>query len=245
MEKKVALVTGAGRRVGRAIALALIEDGFHVAAHAHGSVEVLNTWAANQQNVTTFAANLQESTSARGLILDVEAALGRLDLLVSSAAAFPRTPFDAMSAEDMDAAFDQVMSLNVKATYAMVHQARSLLKASRGSVIAVTCSSTMQPYPNYLPYVVSKGALLQMVRTLAIELKPVRVNAIAPGSVLLPESTSAEEAATLASRTLLGRIGEVGDVVRAVRYLNAAEFVTGEQLLVDGGATLAGSYIGE
>ena len=105
----------------------------------------------------------------------------------------------------------------------------------------VTCSSTQTPMRNYLPYVVSKGATRQLMRTLALELAPeVRVNAVAPGTVLPPEDMTSEAVASLASRIPLGRIGRAEDVAEAVLFLVTAGFVTGQELFVDGGRSLAG-----
>jgi pteridine reductase len=103
-------------------------------------------------------------------------------------------------------------------------------------MVFITCSSATHPYKNYLPYTVSKAALRHLMRTLSLELAPrVRVNAVAPGTVLPPTTYSTEAVEKLAHSTLLQRIGSPKDVVRAVLYLHDAQFVTGQELVVDGG----------
>jgi pteridine reductase len=112
--------------------------------------------------------------------------------------------------------------------------------------VVITCTSATRPYTGFVPYVISKGAAHQLVRTLAIELAPhVRVNAVAPGTVLAPEAYGAEQSEALAKKTLLERLGSPEDVARAVSYLADASFVTGHEILVDGGVALNGAMSGD
>jgi pteridine reductase len=115
------------------------------------------------------------------------------------------------------------------------------LRASRGSIVGITCVSRILPYRSFLPYEVSKAALWQMLRVLALELAPdVRVNMVAPGSVLPPESMSEEQLAALRARIPLGRLGSASDVAGAVLHLAQHEHMTGTEIVVDGGRVLAG-----
>ena len=243
---RVALVTGAGRRVGLAIAKALAEQGMSLALHHHTSRAGCDALAeqvrARGGQALVLGADLGSGAACRALVRDTVTALGGIDLLVSSAASFERLAFDDVDEDAMDRAF----ALNVRASLSLAHEARATLRSRRGSIVLLTCTSASLPYRNHLPYVVSKGAARQLMRTLALELAPeVRVNAVAPGTVLAPEAMSATERARLAQRTLVGRLGSAEDVAQAVVYLASAPFVTGHEILVDGGVVLAGEHSGE
>lgn len=236
-----ALVTGAGRRVGRAIALALGEKGVKVAVHYHQSREgALETCRSIQErggDALPFEADLAQPSQARKLVDRVVQELGGLDILVPSAASFERLAYDALD----DDALTRTLELNLAAPFALVHQASRALRAARGSVVFITCTSASVPIRNHLPYVVSKGALRHLMKTLSLELAPeVRVNAVAPGLVLPAEDMSELDLARLTSRIPLGRSGTPEDVAAAVVYLCQAPFVTGQELVVDGGRTVAG-----
>lgn len=237
---KRALVTGAGTRVGAAIATALGARGMRVAVHHHrsrtGAEAVCAAIVEAGGSAEAFRADLADRGAARALVDAVVARFGGLDLLVASAAGFERVELDDVD----DAAWDRALMLNLASPFAVVHRAREALRASRGSVVFVTCTSATVPYRHYLPYVVSKGALQKLMRVLALELAPeVRVNAVAPGTVLPPEGMDEALLARLAARAPLGRIGEAQDIADAVVYLASAPFVTGQELIVDGGRTVS------
>lgn len=233
-------MTGAGKRVGAAIARLLGAQGMRVGVHYHASREGADeTCAAIRAaggEAVPLEADLMQRGEAHRLVDEAVEKLGGLDLLVASAANFDRIPFD-----DVDlAAWDRAMRLNLEVPFAMTHRARTALREARGSVVFITCSSTTTPYRNYLPYVVSKGGLRQMMRALALELAPdVRVNAVAPGTVLPPEDMDAKVVSRLTRRIPLGRVGAAEDVADAVLYLARAPFVTGQEIVVDGGRTVA------
>lgn len=233
-------MTGAGRRVGAAIARRLGEQGMKVGVHFNASREGAEATAAQIRaaggEAALFEADLSKREEAARLVEEATLALGGLDLLALSAANFERIAFDEVDF----AAWDRAMRLNLEAPFAMAHAARGALAAAKGSIVFVTCMSATMPYKNYLPYVVSKGALRQLMRVMALEMAPdVRVNAVAPGTVLPPEAMSAGAIARLERRIPLGRIGEAEDAADAVLYLARAPFVTGQEILVDGGRSLA------
>lgn len=236
-----ALVTGAGARVGRAIALELGAAGMHVAVHYRSSREGAERTCAEIRELggeaTSLQADLSDRAAARRLVDEATGTLGGLDLLVPNAASFERVPFDELD----DAAWDRSLELDVSSAFALAHQATPALRAAHGAIVFITCSSTTTPFRNHLPYVVAKGALKQLMRTLALELAPeVRVNAVAPGTVLPPGDMPAGTVKRLAERTPLGRIGSADDIADAVVYLALADFVTGQELVVDGGRSVAG-----
>lgn len=246
LEGRVALVTGGGRRVGAAIARAFGAAGATVAVHHHGSVEgaaaVCDEIRAGGGAAATFRADLADPAACGALVDAVVERFGRLDHLIASAAVFERTPFEEVRPGD----WERTMAINVRAPFLLAQRAAPALRAARGSIVVITCTSATAPYAHFLPYVVSKGAAKQLMRTLALELAPeVRVNAVAPGTVLPPEQMSAEERQVLAERTLVGRLGGAEDVAGAVLYLVRAEFVTGVEILVDGGVALTGRPSGE
>jgi pteridine reductase len=133
------------------------------------------------------------------------------------------------------------LSLNLASPFALAHRATPALRASRGSIVFITCASSAAPFKNHLPYVVAKGALAHLTRTLALELAPdVRVNAVAPGTVLPAATLSEAGVASLVRRIPLGHVGDAQAVADAVLYLATADFVTGHELLVDGGRSVGG-----
>jgi pteridine reductase len=182
------------------------------------------------------AADLADLAAAERLADDALRELGGLDLFVASAASFERVPYPAVDR----AAFERSLLLNLESPFVIAQRVAPELRKRRGSMVFITCTSATRPYKNYLPYVVSKGALRQLMRALALELAPeVRVNAVAPGTVLPPEAMDPARLQRIVSKIPLGRRGEAEDVARAVRYLAQAEFVTGEELVVDGGSLIA------
>lgn len=241
----VALVTGGGRRVGAAICRELATRGYRVAVHYHRSEEGARAVAEEIQQAggeaEIFQADLYSRGEATGLIEKVSAAFGGLDLLVASAANFDRVRVDEVT----DEAWDRALDLNLTAPMALARAAIPSLRERVGNIVFITCASTIAPYRHYLPYQVSKAGLKQLMRVLAIELAPeVRVNAVAPGTVLPPEEMGAESIEALRAHIPLARIGRAEEVARAVVYLAGATWVTGQELLVDGGAALVGAEDG-
>jgi pteridine reductase len=234
-----ALVTGAGQRVGQAIALALGRAGMRVALHYNSSRAGAEATAAAIREAggdsLLVQANLEDRDAARRVADETLDAFGGLDLFVASAASFERLRYEDLD----DDAFDRSLRLNLAASFALAHRLTPALRASRGSIVFITCTSATAPFKNYLPYVVSKGALRQLARTLAVELAPeVRVNSVAPGTVLPPASMEAPALERLVRQIPLGRQGTAQDVAQAVLYLAQAPFVTGIEIVVDGGRTI-------
>lgn len=227
---RVALVTGAGVRVGNAIARDLARHGWRVAAHYR------------THRPRGFAAALQEDLAlADGparLAAAFRARFSRLDLLVNGAAAFDRLSLEATDA----AAFDAQMNLNARAPLLLVKALLPLLRRTKGSVVNVAdVGGGLVAWRGFAAYAASKAALVRLTECLALDLAPdVRVNAVAPGTVLWPEEYPASLRRTLTARIPLGRAGDPADVAQAIRYLADAPFVTGAVLPVDGGRHLAG-----
>lgn len=230
MADRIALVTGAGIRVGEAIARALARDGWTVAAHYR------------THRPRGFASALQADLAAADgpalLAAAFRARHRRLDLLVNSASVFDALPLAGTDA----AAFDSQMGLNARAPLLLVRALAPMLARARGSVVnVIDVGGGLVPWKGYAAYAASKAALARLTECLALELAPrVRVNGVAPGTVLWPEHYPAARRRALAARIPLRRPGTPEDVAAAVRYLADAPFVTGAVLPVDGGRHLSG-----
>ena len=239
---KRALVTGGGQRVGQAIALSLGAQGMHVAVHYRESREGAEHTAELIREAGGSAvlvqADLAEREQARSLVDRALQLLGGLDVLVPSAANFERIAL----ADVDDAAWDRSLDLNLASPFALVQRAVPALRASGGSVTFISCSSATVPMRSYLPYVVSKGAVKHLMKTLALELAPeIRVNAVAPGTVMPPAAYDATAIERLARAIPLARVGSPQDIANAVVFLASSPFITGHELAVDGGRSVARS----
>lgn len=228
--ERVALVTGAGVRVGLAIARDLLHHGFRVAAHYRRHPP--------PRPLVPLRADLALPSGADALASAFLQRFDRLDLLVCSAAAF-----EARRLEDTDAdAFDAQMDVNARAPLLLTRALAPMLRRSKGSVVnIVDVGGGLVPWTGYAAYAASKAALARLTECLALELAPaVRVNAVAPGTVLWPEDYAAGRRRELTRRIPLRRTGTPEDVAEAVRYLAGATFVTGAVLPLDGGRSLNG-----
>ncbi len=222
-------MTGAGTRLGLAIARDLARAGWRVAAHyrAHRPPRPL----------VALRRDLSMPAGPAELAAEFRARFDRLDLLVCSAALFERHPL-----EETDAAvFDAHMALNARAPLLLAKALAPLLRRSRGSIVNVAdVGGALVPWAGYAAYGASKAALASLTEALALELAPrVRVNAVAPGTVLWPERYPRPLRRRLTRRIPLRRIGSPEDVAQAVRFLADAPFVTGVVLPVDGGRRLS------
>ena len=237
---RIALVTGAGIRVGRAIAIALADAGADVAVHYNTSRghadETAAEVRARGRRSATHSADLANPEACATLVRDSLASLGGLDLLVHSAANFHRADLAGTDA----ALWDDAMNVNARAGLLLARAAEPALRQRRGRVVLISDLLAVQPVRSYLAHSVSKAAVEGLVRALALELAPeVSVNGVAPGTVLVPEGTTAEQADRWARRTPLLRNGDPADVAAAVLFLcTGPAFVTGQVLRVDGGKSL-------
>ena len=233
---KVALVTGGGRRVGRALAEALAERGVAVAVHynesSSGADEVVRGIEERGGKAFALGADLTDRSAPDQLLAAVTKRLGGLHILVNSAAVMVRTPFGEVDPD----AWDSMFALNLRAPFFLSQAAAPLLRKTKGCIVNIGDHMALESWPAYIPHSLTKGAVMHMTRALARELAPeVRVNAIAPGVVLMPEKSDAREAQRLQASTPLNRLGSPGDVAQAMLYLLEADYVTGETIIVDGG----------
>jgi pteridine reductase len=235
-ERRTALVTGAGRRIGRAIAVALGARGLHIVVHYSSSETGARETAAEITRVggqaTCMQSDLSLPDAPAALVADAVRTLGHLDVLVNSAAVMARTPIGEVTT----AAWDEMFAINLRAPFFASQAAAPHLARRKGTIVNLADLAAFESWPAYVPHGITKAGIVQMTRALARALAPdVRVNAVAPGTVLLPESWSEDTAQRLASSTPLRRLGSPQDVTRAVLFLLDSDYITGETIIVDGG----------
>lgn len=236
LDGRVALVTGAGTRVGRVIALALGKAGMRVGVHYAGSQKGARQTAdeivASGSDAVTLPGDLTDPSTAPRLVEHAMKVFGQLDVLVNSAAVMLRTPVGEVLVEDWDAMF----ALNLRAPFFLSQSAARVMGERGGSIVNIADLAAFETWRGYVPHSITKAGVVQMTRALAHALAPkIRVNAVAPGPVLLPDGWTQEQADKLISTTPLGRLGSPDDVAQAVLYLLSADYVTGETIIVDGG----------
>ena len=240
---KVALITG-GKRIGLTVAASLGGRGMDVAlAYSRSRDEAEEAAArvrAAGRRAAVVQADLTSADACQRLVTDVVAALGRLDVLVNMASVYARKTFDELEAADWDAALD----VDVRAAFLCARAAVPHMRAAGGGRIVNfsdwVARSGRPRYRGYLPYYVAKAGVMALTEGLALELAPdgILVNAIAPGPIVPPPGTTAEEEREVAAATPLGRWGGEGEIAKAVLALLDADFITGETVRVDGGRHL-------
>ena len=241
LKDKVALVTGAGRRVGRAIALAFAERGAKVAVHyrssANEAAAVVGDIQSRGGTAEAFHANLEKVADIDAMCAEVLAKFGRVDVLVNCASVFYRKPLEELTERDWDVNLDT----NLKAPFFLSKAAGlQMRKLGAGKIVNIGDWAGVRPYANYLPYTVSKSGLIGLTRALAKALAPeVQVNCVALGPVMAPDEYHDAEIQRLVAGTLVKRLGSPDDVARAVLFLcEGTDFATGATLMLDGGRLL-------
>ena len=238
LDGKVALVTGAGRRLGRAVALRLAEEGLDVAAHSGSSAreaaEVVGRIEEMGRKAVAVKADLRSIDQIRQLLLEVGNELGKLDVLVNSAANFLPGSLISTTEEIWDAS----LATNVKAPFFLAQAAAPMLRRAKGAIVNFADTGGMLGWPGFIGHSVAKAGMINLTKSLAKALAPdVRVNAIAPGTITMPGDPPEweQEFVKLAP---LGKTGRPSDIADAVVYLATADFLTGHTLVLDGGRTL-------
>ncbi|MCK6479650.1 MAG: SDR family oxidoreductase [Planctomycetes bacterium] len=234
----VALVTGAARRIGRAVALRLARGGCRVAVHCRDSrregAEVVRAVRAAGGEARLFAADLSRPKAVERLVRSVERSLGPVSVLVNNASVFRATPFLRSTPADLE----DHLAVNLRAPWLLCRAvAPGMVERGAGKIVNLGDIHAERPLADHPAYAASKAALHALTLALARDLAPaVQVNAVAPGAVLLPEGAPASRARALARLIPAGRLGTPEEVAEAVAFLvEGPDFVTGEILRVDGG----------
>ncbi len=239
LKARSALVTGAARRLGRVIALALAGRGASVAVHYNSSGEEAERTAADvarlQVQSMTVKADLSDESQVAGMIEAVAGKFGGLDVLVNNAGVFFKTPVDSLDAEQWDRTIDS----NLKSTFlSCLHAGRRMMAQESGGVIVnIADWAALRPFVDYIPYGVSKAGVVALTQSFAKAFAPkVRVNALGPGLVLAGPDMDEEQGRKLAELAPLKRAGTPADVAATVLFLiEGSDYITGTFLPVDGG----------
>ncbi len=248
LEGKIAFVTGAGRGLGRAGALALAEAGAHVALVSRTRSQLEETGAAIERlgrKSLVAVADTRKAAEVEAAVRATVEAFGRIDILFNNAGTNVRRPVVEMSDED----WHTIMDTNVKGVFVVARAvARQMIAQKGGRIINMSSMSALSTERDKVVYASSKGAVSQFTKGLALELAPhgITVNAIAPGYMMTPLvkgylEADAERSRRILQRIALGRVGQPEEIGGALVFLasEAARYITGATIAIDGGWTAA------
>lgn len=237
----VALITGAAKRIGAAVARKLHEHGYNVIIHyshsrkeAQALVEHLNTKRVG--SAACLCADLCDTENINVLANEAKAIWGYIDVLVNNASSFYPTPVGSITEAD----WTSLVGSNVKGPLFLSQALAYELKARTGCIINMVDMHIERPLPQHSVYLIAKNGLASLTRSLATELAPnVRVNGIGPGAILWPErAMDEEEKQKLLDTIPLGTLGNPDDIAETLWFLINASYITGQILFVDGGRSL-------
>lgn len=232
---KVILVTGAAKRVGRAIALRLAREGARVAIHYSSSGDEARKTAAECGGAGIFAANLEKVTEIETMFAAIDRQYGRLDGLVNNAARF--TKIDPLDVTEAD--WDFIHDVNLKATFFCCREAGRRMKAQgHGRIVNISSLGGLRPWADHAHYCASKAGVIMLTKALAKSFGPgVTVNSVAPG--VIPFGETIEGLDDMIRSTPAGRVGTGDEIADAVTFfLSATDYITGQVMAVDGGLSL-------
>ncbi|HLC06529.1 MAG TPA: SDR family oxidoreductase [Anaerolineales bacterium] len=236
---RVVLVTGAAQRLGRQIALRLADEGCQVVVHYHASETAAADTVSEirQRGASAFlvAADLSTIPGVSYLFESIDRSVGNLDFLVNSAAILE--PVDLLQATEVD--WQHTIDLNLKGAFFCLQQAARRMRSDGGAIVNISDVAALRPWKRYPIHSMSKAGIEMLTRVAALALAPkIRVNAVAPGLALKPETMPDDRWEALASSVPLQRAGTPSDIAEAVVFLFKNEYITGETLVVDGGYRL-------
>ncbi|HEX3377405.1 MAG TPA: 3-oxoacyl-ACP reductase family protein [Candidatus Acidoferrales bacterium] len=240
LEKKVALVTGAAKRIGRSIALRLAAEGADVIVNYRTSeseaAEVVAQIEGLGRRALAIQANVAKSADVKQLFATIEKEFGRLDILVNNAATFSSVKFEDLSEEQ----WDNMLDSNLKSQFLCCQAAAPMLRrGGHGRIINFASLGGLLAWPSYTHYCVSKAGVIMLTRCLSKALAPdITVNAIAPGTISF-DGDAPEIAESFVRLAPLRRTGTAKDIDDAVLFLVQSDFITGQVLVVDGGRSVA------
>ncbi len=240
IKDSVVLITGAATRVGRQVALYLAERGAHISFSYYLETEPWQQTLAEIEALGVKAmampVEIRDSAQIKQFVQKTVEHFGKIDVVINSASIWLKAPFLEITEADWDLAMD----VNLKGPFLMAQAvAPYMLKQGNGLVINITDLSAYQLWPGYAHHGVSKAGLAWLTKAMALELAPhIRVNAIAPGTVLLPENAPPEKVKWAIEKSVLQRVGSPEDVARMATFLIENDFTTGAVYFVDGGRSL-------
>lgn len=233
--RRRALVTGASRRVGLAIAEELARDGYDLALHTRSSSpdDARRACEAAGATVLTVQADLSTVQGCRHLVDRVLEQWDSLDVLVNNASLFEAVPFHQITADG----WDRMLAVNLRGPFLLSQGFASALSAAEGLVVHMTDIGGQRPVVGYTHYSVSKAGLIMLVRAMAVELAPaIRTVGISPGHVVWPDGFTSEQRTRIAARIPMKRVGEAADVAALIRFLaREGHYINGAVIPVDGG----------
>ena len=240
IQNKVALITGAAVRVGKAIALALADRGANIAFTYLNDKEPWPETKAEIEargvQVGAFPLDVRQPEQPQACVEQVIEKFGRIDILINSASVWLKAPFLDISLEEWNTALTVNLTGPFQCSQAV---APYMLKQESGIIINITDLSAFQTWTEYAHHSASKAGLVALTKVMAAELAPhVRVNAIAPGTVLLPDNASVEKEQWAIDNSLLKRVGSPEDVAKTIIFLTEMDFATGAVYFIDGGRAL-------
>jgi NAD(P)-dependent dehydrogenase (short-subunit alcohol dehydrogenase family) len=240
IKDKVALITGAAMRVGKVIALTLAEKGVNIAFtylnDAEPWPETLAEIRSKGVEAMAWPLDVRQTEQPRAIVEQIIARFSRIDILVNNASVWLKAPFLEISPEQWHTA----LTVNLTGPFLCAQAVAPLmLKQKSGLIINIADLSAFQTWPGCAHHSASKAGLVALTKVMAAELAPhVRVNAIAPGTVLLPDDATAEKAQWAINNSLLKRIGSPADIAKTVIFLAEMDFATGAVYFMDGGRAL-------
>ena len=237
----VALITGAAKRIGAAMATRLHNEGFRVIIHYGHSKDDAHTLAQKLNDIrpesaTCLQANLCDSEEVKALSDNAVSVWGQLDVLVNNASSFYPTPIGSISEDD----WLSLVGSNVKGPLFLSQALAPALRKTKGCIVNMVDMHIERPLPKHSVYLLAKSGLASLTQSLAIDLAPdIRVNGIGPGAILWPEREMEDnEKDKLLSSIPLGELGKPDDVAQTLSFLVSASYVTGQIIFVDGGRSL-------
>jgi NAD(P)-dependent dehydrogenase (short-subunit alcohol dehydrogenase family) len=239
---QVALVTGAGKRIGREIALTLGRAGASVAVNYHNSkseaqatAKEIRAWGVES---VALAADVARPAQVRRMFRALERRFGQLDILVNNAGIFFPARWDQLA----EAHWDRILGVNLKGPFFCAQAAAEIMqRRKRGCIVNISSLGALEAWPDYAHYCSSKAALVMLTRCLAKALAPhIRVNSVAPGTILFPNEKRGRMIERVIRATPLKKTGSANDIAAMVLYLAChSDFITGQTFVVDGGKSIS------
>ncbi|GLS25635.1 pteridine reductase [Marinibactrum halimedae] len=259
-QHKVALITGAARRIGKTTAEHLHTLGWNVIIHYHHSADEAHKVASelNQQrehSATSIQGDLCSTQEINNIVEKAIKPWGRMDALINNASTFYPTPLETPTTQNdnqqtqrqreqsLESAWEDLFATNLKAPFFLCQKLAPFLRQHQGCIVNIADIHGIRPMKNYPIYSMAKAGNIMMTQSLAKEFAPeIRVNGVAPGAILWPEDTaelSSEKKSEILSRIPLGTPGAAKDIANTIAFLlDEAHYITGQILPVDGGRTL-------